>query len=58
MVGADASHGVTGLLDRLIAIQLQQADLVPAKARLKRAAFPFLLGLDKNEEVRVISSLY
>lgn len=58
MVGADASNGVPDLLERLIAIQLQQADSVPAKARLKRAAFTFLLGLDKNEEVRVISSFY
>lgn len=55
---ADASDGVPDLLDRLIAIQLQQADSVPAKARVKRAAFTFLLGLDKNEEVRIISSLY
>ncbi len=56
MVVADAFDGVTDLLDRLIAVQLQKEDPVHAKARLKRAAFTFLLGLDKNEEVSFSSS--
>lgn len=48
----DASHGVSELLNKFIAIQLQFADSASARARLKRAAFTVLLGLDKNEEVK------
>ena len=47
----DASHGVSDLLDRFIAVQLHDPDSVKSKARLKRIAFTFLLGLDKNVEV-------
>ena len=47
----DASHGVPGLLSRLIAIQLRDLESVSAKARLKRTAFTLLLSLDKDEEV-------
>ena len=48
---ADASHGVSELLNRFIAIQLRGSNSVEAKARLKRTAFTLLLGLDKDEEV-------
>ena len=51
----DVSYGVSHLLNKFIAVQVHGSDSAQAKARLKRTAFTFLLGLDRNEEVKHVN---
>lgn len=53
----DVSYGVSQLLNKFIAVQVHGSDSAQAKARLKRIAFTFLLGLDRNEEVKHVKQL-